>query len=45
MSGTATRFEWSNPHAYVFFEVKSDKGTAQQWVAELTGLAMLAGLA
>lgn len=41
VTGTATEFEWSNPHSYVHLDVKGEKGDVEKWVAELTGLPML----
>jgi len=41
ITGTVTQFEWTNPHAYIHLDVKSDKGGVEKWAAELTGLAML----
>ena len=42
VKGTVTKFEWSNPHAYIYIDVKDDKGTVTQWTAELASLGMLA---
>jgi len=42
ITGTVTGFEWSNPHSYVHLDVKGEKGDMEKWVAELTGLPMLA---
>lgn len=42
IKGTVTKFEWSNPHAYIYLDVKDDKGNAVQWTAELASLGMLA---
>ena len=41
VTGTVTDYEWTNPHSYIFLEVKGEKGNAEKWVAELTGLPML----
>ena len=30
---TITKFEWGTPHNQIFFDAKSEKGEAQQWVA------------
>ena len=30
---TITKFEWGTPHNEIFFDVKSDKGEVQHWVA------------
>jgi len=42
IKGTVTKFEWSNPHAYIYIEAKDDKGNAVEWTAELASLGMLA---
>ena len=42
IKGTVTRFEWTNPHAYIYLDVKDDKGNVVQWTAELASLGMLA---
>ena len=36
VSGVVTRVEWSNPHAYLYVNVKSDKGEVEEWSIELT---------
>ena len=38
LSGTVTKLEWTNPHAWVFIDAKDDKGTAQSWAIELVGI-------
>ena len=42
IKGTVTKFEWSNPHAYIYMQSKDDKGTSVEWTAELASLGMLA---
>jgi len=42
IKGTVTRYEWTNPHAYIYLEVKDDKGGTEEWMAELGSLGMLA---
>jgi len=42
VKGTVTQFEWSNPHAYIYIEVKNDNGKTAKWTAELASLGMLA---
>jgi hypothetical protein len=42
VKGTVTKFEWSNPHAYIYIDVKDDKGGVTQWTAEMASLGMLA---
>jgi len=41
MKATITRFEYSNPHAQVYYDVTDDKGNVEHWVAETTNPAML----
>lgn len=33
MKGTVTKFEWTNPHNQIFFDVIDDKGTVTHWIA------------
>jgi hypothetical protein len=35
LTGTATGFDWGNPHCLVHLDVKSDKGDVQHWTLEL----------
>jgi hypothetical protein len=42
VKGTVTQFEWTNPHAYIYLDVKDDKGEVEKWTAELGSLGMLA---
>jgi hypothetical protein len=42
VKGTVTSFDWTNPHAYIYFDVKDEKGNIEKWSAELGALAMLA---
>jgi hypothetical protein len=41
VKGTVTKFEWTNPHAYIYIETKDDKGATIAWTAELASLGML----
>jgi hypothetical protein len=41
VKGTVTKFEWSNPHAYIYIQVKDDKGAIVEWTAELASIGML----
>jgi Family of unknown function (DUF6152) len=34
MNGTVTEWFWANPHCFLTFDVKDDKGTVAHWVAE-----------
>ena len=42
VKGTVTKFEWTNPHAYIYIQVKDDKGNTVEWTGELASLGMLA---
>ena len=41
MKATVTKFEYSNPHTQVYYDVTDDKGEVEHWVAELTSPGML----
>jgi len=41
VKGTVTKFEWTNPHAYIYIQVKDDKGSVVEWTGELASLGML----
>jgi len=41
MKATVTKFEYSNPHTQVYYDVSDDKGNVEHWVAETTNPAML----
>ena len=41
LTGTITRFEWTNPHAWLFIETKDDDGNVQNWAIELVGVNRL----
>src|SRR5262245_48778619 len=38
VKGTVKRFEWTNPHAFIFLDVKDDKGATTEWEIELMSL-------
>ena len=38
LTGTVTKLEWTNPHAWVFIDAKDDEGNAQSWAIELVGI-------
>ena len=38
VKGSVKRFEWTNPHAFIFLEVKDDKGAVVEWEIELMSL-------
>jgi DNA/RNA endonuclease YhcR with UshA esterase domain len=35
VKGVVERLEWTNPHAYVYLNVKDDKGNVQEWAIEI----------
>jgi exonuclease VII large subunit len=41
VKGTVTSFEWTNPHSYIYFDVKDEKGANEKWSAEMGGVPML----
>jgi hypothetical protein len=41
MKATVTRFEYTNPHTQIYYDVTDDKGNVEHWVAETTNPAML----
>ena len=43
VSGTVTRFEWTNPHAFVYVNVKDDAGKTVEWEVEMMSLNHLRG--
>ena len=42
LMGTVSSFQFSNPHAQLFLDVKDDKGKIEQWIGEGTSPNMLA---
>ena len=38
ITGVVKRFEWTNPHAYIYLDVKDDKGTVVEWAVEMMAL-------
>jgi DNA/RNA endonuclease YhcR with UshA esterase domain len=41
LTGTVTRVEWTNPHAWLFVETKDAEGNVQSWAIELLGINAL----
>jgi hypothetical protein len=41
VKGTVTNFEWTNPHAYIYLDVKDAKGATEKWTVELGTIGML----
>jgi hypothetical protein len=44
MQGTVTDFQWINPHAYIYADLKDDKGKLANWKLEMGSLGMLTRL-
>ena len=38
LTGPITRMEWTNPHAWLFVDVKDKDGNVQNWAVELVGI-------
>jgi hypothetical protein len=41
VKGTVTGYEWTNPHTYIFLDVKNEKGAVEEWRIELGAPGML----
>ncbi|HXJ85626.1 MAG TPA: DUF6152 family protein [Candidatus Binatia bacterium] len=41
MKGAITRFDWINPHAYVYADITDQNGKAANWMLECGSLGML----
>jgi hypothetical protein len=35
LTGSVTRVEWTNPHAWLYLDVKDARGTVQSWAVEI----------
>jgi len=38
VTGTVKRFDWTNPHAYIYLEVADEKGAKVEWAIEMMSL-------
>src|SRR6478736_6599156 len=38
VTGVVKRFEWTNPHAYIYLEVKGEDGKVVEWEVEMMSL-------
>lgn len=38
VTGTVKKFEWTNPHAYIYLEVKGEDGKIATWQIEMMSL-------
>ena len=41
LEGTVKRFEWTNPHSWIFLEVAGPGATVEQWTIELPSAGLL----
>jgi Family of unknown function (DUF6152) len=41
MTGTLVKIEWTNPHSYIYIDVKEDNGTVTKWTCEAGSLGAL----
>ena len=41
LTGTVTRVDWTNPHAWLYIDVKGDNDNVQSWAIELLGINTL----
>jgi len=41
LEGTVTSFRWNNPHAFIYLDVKDEKGNVDQWRVEANSPNML----
>ena len=46
VKGTVTEVQWKNPHVFIAFDVKDEKGNVVHWMAELSspGTMLAAGM-
>src|SRR5690242_15018463 len=42
VKGTVTGYDWTNPHVYIYVDVKNDKGATEKWSVEMASTGMLA---
>ena len=38
ITGTVTKFDWTNPHAFIYVDVKTDSGQVEHWEVEMMSL-------
>jgi len=41
LKGVVTEFRWRNPHVFIVFGVKDDKGNVVQWAGELSSVSTM----
>jgi hypothetical protein len=42
LQGVVARFEWTNPHSWIFLNVPNSKNVAEEWIIELPAAGVLA---
>jgi hypothetical protein len=42
LEGTVKKFDWTNPHSWIFLEVVGPEATVEQWTIELPAAGLLA---
>ena len=42
LEGTVKKFDWTNPHSWITFEVVGPRNTAEEWLIELPSAGALA---
>ena len=43
VKGTVTKFDWGNPHVWMYLDVQDDKGAIQKWAAGGPSPSRMAG--
>ena len=43
VTGVVTKLEWSNPHIWIYLDVKDEKGNEVEWEVEMMSLNHLRG--
>ena len=43
VSGVVKKFDWTNPHAFIYLDVKNEKGSVVEWEVEMMSLNHLRG--
>src|ERR1700689_3772674 len=41
VTGTVKRFEWTNPHAVIYLDVKDSNGKVEEWAIEMMSVSHL----
>jgi hypothetical protein len=42
LKGTVSGYDWTNPHVYIYVDVKDGKGAVEKWSVEMASVGMLA---